>query len=188
MSLHHVRGPMVAADVRALPAPLTLAEGTTVTPAVTGADPAVWLLASRATRTDRLTGRGLNPGQLALYLELGEVIAAEAAAARVPVLMVDDLDVDAVVAAVERLFAGRVAVGPTARTAAERAALARQANLAIVKQCRGFAERPWTTVALSDMTRDFGCECGAADCLAEVGLTVADYASPVLAEGHSPPD
>lgn len=91
MSLHHVRGPMTATEVRALPAPITLAEGTTVTPAVTGTDPAVWLLASRATRTDRLSGRGLNPGQLALYLELGEVIAAEAAAARVPVLTVDDL-------------------------------------------------------------------------------------------------
>lgn len=187
MSLHHVRGPMTATEVRALPAPITLAEGTTVTPAVTGTDPAVWLLASRATRTDRLSGRGLNPGQLALYLELGEVIAAEAAAARVPVLTVDDLGPGEVLTAVERLFAARLALGPTARTAAERRELARQANLAIVEQCRGFAGRPWSPVTLAQMTRDFGCECGAADCLAEVTLTVGDYASPVLAEGHPPP-
>lgn len=136
MSLHHVRGPMTAADVRALPEPITIAEGTTVTPVVAGTDPAVWLLASRETRAVRLSGRGLNPGQLALYLELGDVIATEVADAGAPRLLVDELDVAAVTAAVERLFAARLAIGPTARTTAERAELAAWANAAIVEQCR----------------------------------------------------
>ncbi|GAA2246471.1 hypothetical protein GCM10010232_37080 [Streptomyces amakusaensis] len=44
MSLHHERGPMIADDVRALPTvPLTVVEGTPVTPPAAGAH-ALWLL------------------------------------------------------------------------------------------------------------------------------------------------
>lgn len=186
MSLHHVRGPIVAEDVRALPAPLTIAEGTTVTPRVTGDDPAVWLLASRATRVARLAGRGLGDGQLALYLELAEVVAAEVRAAGAPVITVDDRDVAATVAAVEELFAQPLSAGPKAEGPRERRALLREANAAIVEQCRGFGSRPWANVELSRIKRGFGCECGDPGCLAEVELAVSDYAPPVLAAGHAP--
>ncbi|MFF5143072.1 hypothetical protein ACFY6U_25645 [Streptomyces sp. NPDC013157] len=78
MSLHHVRGPMVQDDLRALPAaPLTIAEGTPITPEVVGSGPALWLVPTPELQRDRLDERDLYPGVREFYQHLGQVIVAE---------------------------------------------------------------------------------------------------------------
>jgi hypothetical protein len=78
MCLHHEHGPMIVKDLLALPAsPLTIAEGTPVTPPVAGAcSRAVWLLPSAQVQQARLEERKLSPRVLELYqsIEFGALI------------------------------------------------------------------------------------------------------------------
>ncbi|MCZ4602707.1 hypothetical protein O3S80_02750 [Streptomyces sp. Lzd4kr] len=91
MSLHHVRGPMVQDDLRALPAgPLTIAEGTPITPEVTGSGPALWLVPTPELQRDLLDERDLHPGIREFYQHLGEVIVAEVRQFGGRVVVVDD--------------------------------------------------------------------------------------------------
>lgn len=192
MSLHHERGPMVAEDLRALPrAPLTVAEGTPVTPGVAGAgDRSVWLMPTPEVQRDRLAERGIGAGVSALYRLLIEEIEAQVARAGARTLAVDGTrSVADTFAQVEKVFADALAVGPLAGSAAERARLLRYANRAVVRQHAAYFARPWTVGDLAGTVRLFACECGDADCDAEVPLALADFPDPPdgLAPGSDEP-
>jgi hypothetical protein len=178
MSLHGERGPMVVDNLRALPrSPLIVAEGTPIAPSVvtSGAadyQRAVWLIPARRLRTAR---HGL----------LADAIEREAAEHGVRVLIVDgSRGIEEMVAAVEELFADALAQGPRAETLAERRALLREGNAAIVAQVRGYYARPWADGDPDSVVREFLCECGDAGCDASVELAVGLAAEPVLAPGH----
>jgi NAD(P)-dependent dehydrogenase (short-subunit alcohol dehydrogenase family) len=185
MSLHRERGPMILDDLHALPAaPLTVVEGTPVTPAVAG-EHAVWLLPTSEVQEERLAGRDLADGVRTLYRLLAREIAQEVAARGAHVIVVDGrVGVDGTVAAVERVFGAALRAGPRATTDAERRALLRYANAAIVAQHRAYAARPWATRDALAVVRPFACECGRATCVAEVALSVGAASAPVRAPGH----
>ena len=104
-----------------------------------------------------------------------------------PIFAVDcALGIDATVAAVERHFEDALGEGPRAETVAERRALLREANEAVVAQVRGFYARPSADGDAGEVVRTFLCECG--DELCELSLDVRVDAAgdaPVLAAGHS---
>ncbi|MEU7579013.1 hypothetical protein AB0B50_15580 [Streptomyces sp. NPDC041068] len=192
MSLHHERGAMIAEDLRALPdAPLTVAEGTPVTPAVAGAgDRAVWLLPTPEVQRARLAGRGLRPGVAELYRSLLGEIETQVAGSGARVLAVDGRrSVADTVTEVEKLFADALAAGPVARGAAERARLLRYANRATVRQYEGFFARPWALGDAAAAVLSLACECGRTACQAQVELPLGEFREerPVLAPGHRLP-
>lgn len=178
MSLHRERGPMVLDDVRALPPePLTIAEGTTVTPAVAGPH-AVWLLPPLSELRVRMAARSLGAGTRTLYESLTESIADEVLASGGRVVSAPD--VTATVDAVEACFAAALAAGPVAADTSARRALVRYSNRALVEQQRAFFARPWARGAPSPV--EFDCECGDSRCTATVSLPVADFPDePLLA-------
>lgn len=192
MSLHAERGPMIADDLRALPAaPLTLAEGTPVTPAVVGGEAlgarAVWLLPTPEVQAARLAERGLRPGIAELYRRLAGAIEAEVTRSGGRVLRVDGSRTPAQTAAVvTELFASALDAGPTAAGPTERRGLLRYANQAVVDQYCGYFARPWSTGGPEDARHAFACECGAADCTAEIErpVTALPADRPLLAPGH----
>ena len=152
MSLHAERGPMVLDDLRAIPdSPLVVAEGSTlpaqaVSSGLADRSRAVWLIPTDDFQRALLGARDTPPGPTALYLLLRDRIAREASQHGAPTLSLDgSLDLEATVAAVEELFAAALAEGPCAETRAERRALLREANEAIVAQVRGYYAR-WPVV------------------------------------------
>jgi hypothetical protein len=189
LSLHHERGPMVVDDLLALPrSPLVVAEGSTLPAArVPPGAPAVWLLPTREFQRARLDERGHGRGPRELAFLLAETIEGEVNAAGVPSLVVDGtLDVEAIVAAVEELFAEPLARGPRAETAAERCALLREANESVVGQVRAYFARPWAEGDPDDVVRTFLCECGDSACVQTVEARVGAAADqPVLAAAHA---
>jgi hypothetical protein len=68
--------------------------------------------------------------------------------------------VDGTVAAVEQAFGAALRDGPRATTDAERRALLRYANAAIVAQHRSYAARSWASRDALSVVRAFACECG----------------------------
>ncbi|MFH8553541.1 hypothetical protein ACH4FE_07955 [Streptomyces celluloflavus] len=194
MSLHHERGPMIVDDLRALPAaPLTIAEGTPVTPEVAGpGSHALWLLPTPEVQRARLAERKLAPGPLELFRLLTREIEAQVAACGAGSLIIDGgMTVADTVAEVEAYFAAPLAAGPVAATAPERARLLRYANRATVTQYLGFFARPWSPGDARSAVLEFSCECGRADCAEQVRLALADFppppdtaSPPVLAPGH----
>ncbi|MCQ4211568.1 AAA family ATPase [Streptomyces longispororuber] len=188
MALHDERGPMVADDVRALPpAPLTVAEGTVVTPRLAGAVPgraALWLLPTPELLEKRLGERELSAGRLSLYRRLAGVIETEVRDAGAPFLVVDG-DTD-VVAAVAGRWRAEIAAGPHAAGRAERCALLREANEAVVAQYAGFFARPWAPGPPDGLRAPFSCECGDTRCTARVEHAVTVPAgTALLAPGHT---
>jgi hypothetical protein len=189
LNLDFDRGPMILDDLRRLPpAPLVVADGSTVLPELVAQghaerDRAVWLLPTfelhrafyeRSGMADLLEYRWL----------VAEEIERQAAEFGVNVLRVDDtVGIDEAVAAVEELFADAIAEGPRADTIEERRALLRYANEAVVTQARGYLARPWTTGDEATFVREFLCECGHPECTEVVELAVADYAPGVSAHG-----
>jgi hypothetical protein len=192
MSLHAERGPMVLDDLRAQPdSPLVVAEGSTlpaqaVSSGIADRSRAVWLLPTDDFQRALLGARGTPPGPTALYLLLQETIAREASEHGAPTLIMDgSLELEATVAAVEELFAAALTEGPRAETRAERRALLREANEAIVAQVRGYFARPWAEGDAEPVVREFHCECGSTGCHASVHVSVAAVmAGAVLAPGH----
>jgi hypothetical protein len=188
MSLHRERGSMVVDDLRAMPpSPLTVAEGTTVLPAlVAEAGRSVWLIPSPELQQARLKERDGNANQL--YVLLATEIERDAREHDAPILTIDgSRTIDETVAAVEELFADALTEGPLAEAPAERRALLREGNLAIVEQVRAFYARPWADGDADSIDRAFVCECGDTACDASVMLTVGVVAAqPVLAPGHTP--
>jgi hypothetical protein len=193
LSLHAERGPMVVDDLRRLPpAPLVVAEGTTLPAAVVSSgvadrSRAVWLLPSEDFQRARLEQRGLGKGPSQLYLLLAREIEREAREHAAPTLTVDSSrGVGEMVDAVEDVFAEALAAGPRAETRAERRALLREANEATVAQVRGYYARPWAEGDAESVVRTFVCECGDTRCDADVERPVgAAAAEPVFAPGHA---
>lgn len=196
LSLHAERGPMVVDDLRQLPrSPLTIAEGSPVSPAVVsagvaGPSHAVWLIPTVEFQRARLGEGGWSPE---LPLLLATTIERDAREHGAPMLAVDgSRGADELAAAVEARFAAAVAEGPCAQTAAERRALLRYANEAVVSQCLAYLARPWTTGTSESMVRTFVCECDDPECAAAVELSVAAFqrgaeAGPMLAGAHATP-
>jgi hypothetical protein len=188
LSLHQLRGPMVVEDLQALPrTPLVIAEGTTLPAgAVHDRSRAVWLIPTPEFQQARLDERDLSSGTRALFLLLAKTIEHEAREHDVPVFVVDGArDIDATVAAVERLFKDALDEGPLAQTPAERRQLLREANEAVVAQVRGYYARPWADGEADQVVRTFVCECGERACEASVDVAVGiAAAAPALAAGH----
>lgn len=192
MSLHHERGPMIIDDLLALPAsPLTIAEGTPVTPPVADAGSrAVWLLPSAEVQRARLEERTLSPGVLELYRLLVREIETQVKQYGAQKLIVDGRrSVEGTVCEVEGLFAAALDEGPTATTDTERRHLLQYANRAIVSQYRAYFGRPWAPGDARTTVRAFACECGRDGCEEQVELAIADFPEPpdataVLAPGH----
>jgi hypothetical protein len=163
------------------PAPLVVADGSTVLPELVAQghadrERAVWLLATPELHRAHHEARGM--AHLAEYRWLvAEGIERQAAEFGVNVLRVDDtLGIDESVAAVEELFADALAQGPRAETLEERRALLRYANEAVVAQVRGYLARPWTTGDEATFMREFLCECGDPECTEVAEVAVAEYA------------
>lgn len=195
MSLHRERGAMAVDDVHALPAdPLIVAEGTCLTPSAVGVtDCALWMLPSEEVQRARLDERGLGANVADLYRLLVREIAGEVEEFGGQRLIVDGThSIAETVAAVEEIFARQLADGPIAATVAERQALVRFSNRAIVVQYETGCARPWATADLRTLVRPFSCECGGVDCDELIELAIADFpprpdeTSPaLLAPGHN---
>ena len=189
MSLHRDRGQMVIDDARALPAtPLVVAEGSVVPPSLISSgfadeERAIWLIPTPGFQRAQLAG--LPPGPSTLYTLLRDVIEQEAGEHGAPVLTVDGTrGIGELTDVVEQLFADAIAEGPTARTPAERQALLRAANEAVVEQVRGYYRRPWADGDSESVVRSFLCECGDTGCCESVEVTVERAAQPVYSPGH----
>jgi hypothetical protein len=189
LSLHRERGPMVVEDLLALPrAPLVVAEGSTLpAAAVRDRSRAVWLIPTAEFQRARLEERGLSAGARGLFLLLAETIEREAREHDVPILTVDgERGIGEVVEAVERHVAEALAEGPSAATPAERRALLRDANEAVVAQVRGYFARPWAEGDAEEVVRTFVCECGDRRCESSVEVPVAvAAAAPVVTPAHA---
>jgi hypothetical protein len=134
----------------------------------------VWLLPSAAVRRERLADRSLSAGTRALYELLADEIEAEVRAAGGHVVPVDGHPRDTV-AAVESAFADALAAGPVAAGRAERRALLRYSNRALVEQYRAFFARPWARGSAAETVLPFDCECGDARCTATVSRAIGDF-------------
>ncbi|RSM97472.1 hypothetical protein DMH25_30685 [Streptomyces sp. WAC 01325] len=195
MSLHHERGPMIQDDLRTLPpAPLTIAEGTPITPKVVGNGPALWIFPAPALQRDRLDRRDLHAGTRELYLHLTNVIDDEVEQSGARKMVIDESwSPQRVAAEVEEHFAEVLARGPVATTRPERRELIRFANRAVVDQYRTYFTRAWARAIedISDVVVPFSCECAHHDCDEQIDLAVSDFpadhdhmAVPLLAAGH----
>ena len=188
LSLHRERGPMVLDDLLALPrSPLVVAEGSTLpAAAVRDRSRAVWLVPTPAFQRARLEERGLSRGARELFLLLADTIEREAREHDVPMLVMDgERGIADTVEAVERHFEAALAEGPLGETVAERRALLRDANEAVVAQVCGYYARPWAEGDPEEVVRTFVCECGDRACDASVDVQVgAAAAAPVLAPEH----
>ncbi|HVX46902.1 MAG TPA: hypothetical protein VHC49_23620 [Mycobacteriales bacterium] len=184
MSLHAERALMVLDDIAEFPRePVIVVDGTLVVPAIAGPH-AVWLIPSAATQRTRLEQReGKMPGTAPMWRES---ISADVAAAGRPTIEVDGLTPAEELAAVESVFAERLAQGPLATSAGERRRLIRESNRAIVNQYRAGLARPWATANPETVVRPFDCECVRPGCTAVVPLAIAEFPDdgPLLASGH----
>jgi hypothetical protein len=188
--LHVERGPMVVDDVRALPeSPVLVAEGSTVPPSVVSSGiaaprQAVWLLPTPDFHRARLAGH--PPGARTLYSAMAEQIERDVRESCAPTLTVDgSRSLHEVLATVEERFVATLSRGPHAETLAERRALLREANEAIVGQVHGYYARPWADGDPEAVLRTFLCECGDPGCDRDVETSVgAASTSPVMAAGH----
>jgi hypothetical protein len=151
----------------------------------------VWLLPTPDFQRAQLEEREMPRGVSDLYRLLAAEIERQAKEHDVAVLPVDgSRSVDETVAAVEDVFAEALAAGPRAESAAERRALLREANEAIVSQCLAYLARPWTSGDAESFVREFVCECDDPDCDRVVEVAVAEFvrlaeadAAPVVAHG-----
>ena len=180
---------MVLDDLRALPEqPLTIAEGSVV-PAgavaagIVDASRAVWLLPTPEFQQAQLAAHEIAPGPAALYRRLRELAERDAREHDIRVLPVDgSIGVDELVRRVERLLESPLARAPRAESPAERRALLREVNEALVEQVRDFYARPWAQGDADEVRRLFVCECGDRRCDQEIETTVGRAADgPVLA-------
>lgn len=187
MSLHSERGPMIVDDLRALPtSPLIVAEGSPIPPGIADRSRAVWLIPTPEFHRAQLEKSAVARGPREVYRLLAAEIRREAKQHAAPTLTVDgSRGIDETVAALEERFADPLAAGPCAETLADRRALLREANAAIVAQVRGYYGRPWAEGDADTVLRAFVCECGDRGCAARVELAVgAVAAGSVLALGH----
>lgn len=195
MSLHYERGVMTVEDLQALPkSPLIVAEGTQITPRIVPAGAAaIWLLPSVETQRVRWIEKHGPDSWPGWTLAGGNAIREEIRSAGVRVLVVDDLDPEQTLRAVESIFEDALTAGPTAATGDERRQLLRYANQTLLQQSRTFLARPWANAEPGMSTRSFLCECGRPDCWATVDLPITSFPGDtqpgdkrLLAPGHLP--
>jgi gluconate kinase len=171
--IHYDREPMVIDDLRSLPTnPLTLAELIPPERVATSIGQAVFLMPSQEVQRSRLERRhpqGVPPRYLRSWQETTEKVAQTGT----HVIVVDDLSVEETVAEVERIFASRLAQGPTAQSIEERRDLLRYGNLALADQCLGWS-RYTPGGDVSGTVLEFDCECAAPTCTALVKLRLTD--------------
>ena len=210
LSLTWERWRMIADDLRRLPSsPLIVAEGSTVLPdlvtsGIADRSRAVWLLPTPELHRAQLAERGGVPPGVSdaeraadnfaqAQLLFAAKLERRAREAGVTVLRVDgSRTVAETVAAAEELFADALAAGPRAESTAERRALLRWANEAVVSQCLAYLARPWTTGDPESMVREFVCECDDRECDEVVELSIAAFsreadAGPVVAANGQRP-
>lgn len=190
---YYDRKPMIVDDLRSLPeAPLIVAEGGPISPAMARPeDQAVWLIPSRDVQVERLRVRHPE-GVPWSFLHSLEPIVERLSRTSITTINVDPLTVEETIAEVERVFAHRLAEGPTAATLEENRSLIRYANQALVNQCTSPTARPLVTGGNPGRSiRTFDCECASRTCTALVELTIsaavaAMSAAPpsILATGH----
>lgn len=184
MSLHRERGQMVLEDLAALPpAPLVIAEGSTLPARAANPDRSIWLVPTPELQRARLAAEGTTGGTAQLYELLNDVISEEAR--DLPMLLVDGSQgIEETTAAIEQRFADAIADGPRAQTIEERRTLLREINEAIVAQVRAYHARPWADGDPDVVVRRFVCECGDPACEAELERTVGEVAArPALGHG-----
>lgn len=208
LSLEYARGAMIVDDLGGLPAsPLVLAEGSpllpdVVIPELSDLARAVWLHPTRDFQRARLEGRPpasavsdperARRNRTEVGLLLTATIARQAKERGVMVLTVDgSRPIDELVAVVEDAFAGALAEGPRAESAAERGALIRYANAAIASQHLAFFARVPAAGNPGSFVYPFACECGHPVCEEVVEVAVGAFArateadsAPLLAPGH----
>lgn len=191
-SLLAERGTMVVDDVSALPhAPMVLVEGTVVPEwlierGLADASRGVWLLPTAAFQDARLADAGTTPGHTTLHRLVRDTIDQQVRQRDLPVVTVDgSAGLPEVADQVEEHLHAQLVAGPHAASAAERAALLREINQAVVDQIRAGRSRPWADGHADEAFAWFVCECADHGCVAEVETTVglADRA-PLLAPGH----
>lgn len=192
--IEYDRGPLFIEDLRALPSsPLIVVDNALAKRSVAAPGQAVWLMPSQSAQQTRLEQRhpdGVPPRYLWDWKRITEA-AAESTA---PKLTVDDLTVEQTIAAVERIFADRLAEGPTATTIEQRRELLRYSNQTIVDQHLGwFAHYPGDLGrSVDENVGMFDCECARPGCFALVEMSIgsarpAMAAEPpnIVADGHS---
>jgi hypothetical protein len=178
MWLRDERAAMAVDDVRRLPSsPLVVAEGDVIAPHLVDPARAVWLDPSVDFQV-RHRSRD--------WVILGGATADTARECGIATVAVDGTrTVSAIVDEVERAIADVLRAGPHAASLVERRVLLREANVTAITQIRDGCARPWATADPESQVRSFVCECGRADCAADVEATVATAdATPVLAPGH----
>jgi hypothetical protein len=181
------RGPMIVDDLRALPpAPLVVADGSTVLPRLVDEgharrDRSVWLLPSFDVHRSFHEANGM--AHLVDYRwHVIQEVERQAAEYGVNMIRIDGSQgADSVLADVEQLFADAIEEGPRATTPGERRALLRWANAELVRQARGFLDRPWSTGDEATFSRPFRCECDDPECEEAVPLPIAEYAPGITA-------
>jgi gluconate kinase len=174
------RGPLIIEDLHALPAsPIIVVDGAPPDSAA-AAGRAVWLLPSQALQRARLEQRhpdGVPPR----YLQQRVAATEHPAASSIPIVTVDNLSVEQIIAEVERVFARRLAQGPVASTVTQRRELLRYTNRTIIAQCHG-----WLTHQAGRDVRPtaqmFDCECAQTACTALAELPVETAESAVTAD------
>ena len=132
-------------DLLALPrSPLVVAEGSTLpAAAVQDRSRAVWLLPTPEFQQARLEERRLASGERERFLLLAKTIEREARDHDVPTLVVNGRDGIEAGRPSNGASKAHLPEGPTATTVAERRALLREANEAVVAQVRGYYAHPW---------------------------------------------
>lgn len=181
MSLHRERGAMVIDDLQAMPrSPLIIAEGSPLPASAVSSGTAtragsVWLLPTPEFQEASLAATETTGGRAELYRRLRQVITSEAHDHDVRSLTVDGSKRASEIASlVEQMFAGALRAGPCARTPAERQALSREMNDAVVEQVRGYFARPWAEGDPEAVRQSFVCECGDPGCDTELELAVGE--------------
>jgi len=179
MSLHRERGEMVLDDLAALPpAPLIIAEGSTLPARAADPNHAIWLIPTPELQRARLADQGTTGGTAELYALLNDVMTRAAIEHALPTLLVDgSLGIEETVAAVEGRFADAIATAPRAQATEERRTLLREINAAIVAQVRAYHARPWASGDPDAVVRRFVCECGDPACEIELEMTVGEAAA-----------
>jgi hypothetical protein len=178
---------MIVDDLRALPpAPLVVADGSTVLPELVDQgharpDRSVWLIPT--LEVHRSFHESHRMAHLVEYRwHVIQEIGRQADAYGVNVVRVDgSLGPDDVLAAVEGLFAEAIAEGPCAETPEGRRALVRWANDEAVRQARAYLARPWSYGDEATFGRPFRCECDDPECEEVVPLPIAEYAPGISA-------
>lgn len=201
LTLDRERGRMIAEDVARLPrTPMIVAEvsplrPTNVADADAGRWRSVWLLPRFELLRERLEAHGLRGDvsdphrarENAVRRALLDTAEIERQARSLAIVELGGSQaIEETVALVKEVFAEALAAGPLAEIVAERRALLRDANEAVVSQMLAYFARPWVEGDVESAVRPFLCECADPDCDPTVERPVTALPDePLLAPGHA---